>query len=63
MLETVALPGKEEEEEVIYGNIELFLTSDGTYPDMIVGWSSKNFAGSLVMKSDGSIDWVSSNIP
>lgn len=64
VLETFALPGKEdEEEEVIYGNIELFFNSDGIYPDMIIDWSSKNFAGSLVMKSDGTIDWVSSYIP
>lgn len=65
VLETLTLPGKEEEEEeeVIYGNIELYFSSDGTYPDVIIDWSSKNFAGSLVMKSDGSIDWVSSNIP
>lgn len=62
VLETLTLPGKEEE-EVIYGNIELFFNSDGAYPDMIVDWSSKNFTGSLVMKSEGSIEWVSSYTP
>ncbi len=50
----------EEAEEIEYGNIELYFSSDGIYPDMTVDWTSKNFSGSMLIKANGRIDWVSS---
>ncbi|MGE5605162.1 MAG: Tfp pilus assembly protein FimT/FimU [Bacteroidota bacterium] len=58
IVETLGLPGGEEE-EINYGSIELSFYSDGIYPDLIVDWSSQNYTGSLIIESDGSVDWVS----
>ncbi len=58
--ETHELSGGEDE-EVSYGSIELFFDSDGVYPDLSVEWSSNNYKGSLIIQSDGSVNWVTGN--
>ena len=60
LMKTFGLYG-EEEAEIIYSNIEIYFNSEGIYPDMIAEWASQNFTGSLVMKSDGSLDWLLSS--
>ncbi len=38
-------------------NLELSFNSDGDFPEDTVQWASQNFTGSLLFKSDGSVNW------
>lgn len=59
VIEALGLPGEEEKAEAVnYSSIALSFSSDGVYPDLIVDWSSQNYSGNLIIKSDGSVAWV-----
>ncbi len=46
-----------EEEMPDFAGSQWCFTSDGFYPEIILEWTSRNFIGTMVCKSDGNVNW------
>lgn len=55
-VETLELSA-ENDADLESGNLELSFNSDGDFPETTMGWATKHFTGSLLLNSDGNVNW------